>query len=127
MAHGSVAVYLPEGKDVYDMMHLYDGNVLETIEIESAPFSIVQRYNPNGQWDWYTSAEDERSRYFGLKPGDHTFAVILPEGAWIDRYSAGLQGYTSEDNDRWREITALIYEVYGSMPCVSVEMVDAHF
>lgn len=131
---------LEEFNDWYHGKRLYDneGNYLST-------------YNPNSKWDWYRiggrwdgeiqsnrrrseggfnfSDDHEQVQYnvcdVNELPEDlHSFAIVTPQGEWIERGQMGWWGMTSGEKDQevWQQQFKAIMNKYSDCTVVACDL-----
>ena len=96
---------------------------------------IVDRTNPNRHWDWWVIG----GRWSGYVPGNVSlakdlpapeegrtnkfFALVTPDGEWIEKGRMGWWACVSDEKDNWAEIEARVLAKY---PEHKVVVVDCH-
>lgn len=96
---------------------------------------VIDRTNPNRKWDWWViggrwadyvegnvclskdlpNPEEGRANKF--------FALVTPEGEWIEKGRMGWWACVSDEKDNWPEIES---QVLGKYPDHKVVVVDCH-
>lgn len=122
--------------ELWDSKIVTDGD-----EDRDADGNIWSTYNPKAQWDWYAlggrwdggltlvdgseANQVDSLSLLDLKKTGATFAILTPEGEWIERGKMGWWGMVSDatDPEEWSKKWHSIVEKYIDFPA---HLVDLH-
>jgi hypothetical protein len=65
--------------------------------------------------------ENEKERKTALKESRLPYALVTPEGEWIEKGEMGWWGMSSNEKDNWREIALGVFEKYADYLVVGVD------
>lgn len=87
-------------------------------------------YNPKSQWDWWTIGGRWADRgetltiSEALSSDDKAFAVVTPEGAWLEKGNMGWWGMVSDEKSDWYK--TYFQTLYQYRDTHKIIVVDCH-
>lgn len=98
---------------------------------------VIDRTNPNRKWDWYVVGgrwkdwvvKGDVGPIADLKPNperdckNYFFALVTPEGEWVEKGRMGWWACVSDEKDDWPEIETKVLAKYHDY---TVTVVDCH-
>jgi len=85
-------------------------------------------YNPNSKWDWWVMGGrwgdiSPRQRLANEFLDNIPFAIVTPEGQWLEKGSMGWFGFAHGEKDDWKDTAISILNEYAN--CMAV-VCDLH-
>lgn len=141
-------LWLIRSKEIAEKHHLTEASTVEdcfkamvaewgneeAVYLRDGKTYHISTYNPKSKWDWY-QVGGRWSNKFGdgdIAPTDKAlaldatfFALVTPEGEWIEKGKMGWLACVSDpkDEDAWKAETRTILEKFAGHRVVNV---DAH-
>ena len=81
-------------------------------------------YNPLSRYDYYHSLAEADGHYEEIKPGDATYAIVLPDEGWHSRARDGIVG-NDRSAEEWQGVFEACYRTYTERGFIPV-LIDCH-